>query len=264
MIKITQDEFEKIVTKINEKENFKLDFTYEEYISYIKIIRDKIKYNKNVYKENKKLFNLSELAVLTWGLLAFSTMSFKNNNKDDNLLIVFHALSTQISNNNLAILNLCNSALEYQTGILMRSNIESCYLLLVLMLNKEKRKKYFDTAKLDNDRITWQKEFKTSLLNKEIEKYEQSVFKDDDLLKEMSLNRKSIYEHYSKYTHPSFLVCFLNSYTYSDNPNEILKFNVWGEESTRISKELISLCKLNLIIYLELFYYIVGKIDIKK
>lgn len=66
MVPITQKEFEKIVTKINEKENFKLDFTYEEYISYVKIIRDKIKYNKNVYKENKNLFNLSELAVLTW------------------------------------------------------------------------------------------------------------------------------------------------------------------------------------------------------
>lgn len=97
-----------------------------------------------------------------------------------------------------------------------------------------------------------------------MEKYERSVFKDDDLLKVMSESRKSIYEHYSKYTHPSFLVCLLNSYTYSDNPNEILKFNVWGEESTRISKELISLCELNLIIYLELFYYIVGEINIKK
>ena len=148
VVPITQKEFEKIVTKINEKENFKLDFTYEEYISYVKIIRDKIKYNKNIYKENKNLFNLSELAVLTWWLLAFSTMNFENTNKDDNLLIVFHALTTQISNNNLSILNLCNNALEYQIRILMRSNIESCYLLLTLMFNKEKRKKYFDTARL--------------------------------------------------------------------------------------------------------------------
>lgn len=254
--------FNKILKRINEKESSELEITYEEYKDYISLIKNKIKYNKNIYKENDALFDLCELATLTWGFLAISTLGSKHGSKDENLITIFHALTSQISNNNLAILILINSGLEHQTGAIQKTNYELCYTLLTILLNKEKRKKYFDSARLENDVKVWNEEFKLNMLNEEIQKYENSVLKNEkDITKEMIKVRKEVYKHYSSYIHNSFMTCFLNSYYFE---NDIFTFNIWGEKPIKVKQNLSDLSKHNLVTFLEMFYYIIHNTKIQK
>lgn len=262
---MNKKKFKEIINRINISEKTNLDFSYEEFNGCIKIIKDKINYNKNIYQKNKELYDLSEMCIAICGLLSFSTIGYMNNDTEDKLLMIFNALTAQISNNLLAVVILCNSSLDHQVGILMRSTCELCFTLLVIILNKEKRIKYFDTARLNNERKVWSEEFRLSSLNQELQKNEKEIIKDDEkLINEVKKYREEIYKHYSTYTHNSFLRCLLNSYTYNKDPNKTLKFNVWGEESTRDDMFLVSLCKLCLFTYSELFYYTVKKTKIQK
>lgn len=262
---MTEEKFNKIIKEINITENTNLDFSFKDFNSCVKMIKDKINYNKNIYKKNKELYDLSELCIIIWGLLSFSTIDKTSDDSEDKLPMIFHALTAQISNNLLSIVILCNKSLDHQVGILMRSTCELCFTLLVIILNKEKQIKYFNTARLNNEQQIWKEEFRLSILNQELEKNEKEIIKDDyPLLKEIKKYRSEIYKHYSTYTHNSFLRCLLNSYTYSKNSKETLRFNVWGEESTRDDKFLISLCKLCFFTYSELFYYLVKKTKIQE
>ena len=118
--------FNKILQNIKAKENYELKITYEEYKDFSSLIKNKIRYNKKIYNKYQELFDLCELATLTWGFLGISTLGCKHSDKDEHLITIFHALTTQISNNNLAILILINSGLEHQTGVIQRTNYELC------------------------------------------------------------------------------------------------------------------------------------------
>lgn len=148
---MTEEKFNKIIKEINITENTNLDFSFKDFNSCVKMIKDKINYNKNIYKKNKELYDLSELCIIIWGLLSFSTIDKTSDDSEDKLPMIFHTLTAQISNNLLSIVILCNKSLDHQVGILMRSTCELCFTLLVIILNKEKQIKYFNTARLNNE-----------------------------------------------------------------------------------------------------------------
>lgn len=262
---MTEQVFNDILLKIRKEKNLNSLLDYDKYCQYVHIIKDKVKYNNDIYKANKDLFDLSEMAVLIWGLFAISTADFLNNDDEEHLGMIFHSLTTQISNNMLSILILCNNSLDHQTGIMVRSTSELCFCLLVLLLNKDKRKKYFDTARLNNELEVWNQELKFKDLNNELKKFENILSNQDSFLsKRLSKFRIDIYKEYSEYTHNSFFNCWANSYTYNKNPKVPMHYNLWGEESSRVERFLISLCQLNLFTCLELLQCIVKNIDIKK
>ena len=242
---MTEQVFKNIIFKIKKEKNIIVLMDYNKYCKYIQIIKEKVKYNNDIYSENKDLFDLSEIAVLIWGLFALSIADFLNKD-DEHIGIIFHSLTTQISNNMLSILILCNNSLDHQTGIIMRSTCELCFSLLVLLINKEKRQKYFDTARLNNEIDIWNKEFKLKDLNDESSKFENSISKNTYISKRLSKFRNDIYRKYSEYTHNSFFNCLANSYTYNKNSKELMNYNLWGEKSSRVERFLISLCQLNL------------------
>lgn len=262
---MTEKIYNDIILKIRREKNLNVLMEYNKYCEYIQIIKDKVKYNNSIYNSNKELFELSEIAILIWGLYALSTVDFLKNDDKEHIGMIFHSLTTQISNNMLSILILCNNSLDHQAGVIMRSTCELCFSLIVLMINKDKRKKYFDTARFNNEIEVWNKEFKLKDLNNELIKFENIIFNNNSYLsKRLSKFRNDIYKKYSEYTHNSFFNCCANSYTYNKNYKEPMYYNLWGENSSRVERFLTSLCQLNLFTCLELIQYISKNIEIKR
>jgi len=135
--------YKELLEQVKTKEGLEIDMSYDEYVSYVEILKDKINYNDDVYnksKENQVLFTLTEIATLVWGLFGLATTNFLEQKDDNYIGIIFHSMTTQISNNLLSILILCNNSLDMQSGIMIRSTCELCYTLLVVLVNYEKRK----------------------------------------------------------------------------------------------------------------------------
>lgn len=244
--------FNKIIENISYGQKEKIDFDYGKYLGYIEEIKHKINYNEKIYIENETNFDLAEISILFWGLLALYTGKIKN---DEKIGIILQSLSTQISNNILTLVILCNESLDFQCGLIMCSTIELCFTLLVLLLNNDKREKFFDAIKNNNESYTWYKEFRLKDIIKELEKHEKVIFNDDlSIEKEINSNRKAIYEYYSKYTHNTFFMCYSNSYTMPKNvesSDEMLQYNLWGIYSSRVRKFLDEVNQLSFITILE-------------
>lgn len=263
---MNEETYNKLLKQIKKKENLEINMSYEEYASYIKMLKEKIKYNDEVYnqsRENQILFSLTEIATLVWGLFSFATINYLKNKDDSYIGIIFHSMTTQISNNLLAILILCNNSLDMQSGIMVRSTYELCYTLLVVLLNKEKRKKYIYAGQTGKEMKIWNEEFKFNQLNEELKQYETKITKNNKYIKKvLSSHRKSIYRHYSEYTHCSFLSCWINSYEYNENSNAY--YNIWGDKSSRVKKYLVTICELNLLTFFNLFKIMEENIEIQK
>ncbi len=255
--------YHKLIEKVREKGDMEIDMTYEEYVSYFQILKEKINYNIDIYNNNQVLFELGEIATLIWGLFGFSVNNFLENDKEK-IGIVFHSMATQISNSMLSILILCNQSLDMQSGIMIRSTCELCYTLLVVLINKEKRKKYIEAAQKQQENKIWNEEFRFKDLNKELQIFEAKITNNDKLVKkELSQFRRSIYTHYSEYTHNSFLTCLVNSYERNDDSSASMCYNIWGEKSSRVKKYLNAVADLNFFTLLDLFNYIIKNLEIK-
>ena len=238
--------FENIKKRIENKYNRKFNFTYDNYKDYICNIENKVNYNIDIYNKNEKYFILSEIAIIIWGLIGvtFSDV-FKDNER---ISIIIHSLSTQISNNILGILLLINNSLDFQCGIILRNYIELNLTLMVTIINKEKRIKYFEAIKFDKETKVWHDEFKMEDMLEELKKFEDVIAKDDVWIsKTLKKYRKKNYKYFSKYTHNAFFMCFVNSYTYPKHNNQQLKYNLWGEYSTRAKMILSEINEMNFI-----------------
>lgn len=261
-----EEVYKELLEQVKTKEGLEIDMSYDEYTSYIEILKEKINYTDNVYnhsEENQVLFTLTEIATLVWGLFGLATVDFFEQKDDSYIGVIFHSMTTQISNNLLSILILCNNSLDMQSGIMIRSTCELCYTLLVVLVNDDKRKKYVEAGQTGNELKIWNEEFKFNQLNEELKNFEASLTKNNKYVKkQLTFHRKNIYRHYSEYTHSSFLSCWINSYEYNDsNPSY---YNIWGEKSSRVKKYLTSINELNLFTFLDLFNFIVKNIEIKK
>ncbi len=78
---------------------------------------------------------------------------------------VYETLFTNISNDCIAIIKLLDRGFESQAKILTRNLFELVYTLLVLIINKDRCKAYFDSAKLENQYEVWNKYIRMSKLN---------------------------------------------------------------------------------------------------
>ncbi len=117
------------------------------------------------------------------------------------------------------------SGFEFQARILARNLFELVYTLLVVIINKDKCKAYFESAKLENSYDTWNKYFRMSKLNEELYNFEK---KDDSEFAEMmKKSRKNTYGQYSSYAHNDFMYCFIVCHS-TERENDIVNYNLWG------------------------------------
>lgn len=198
--------------------------SYEEFAAFIKEMKS---IKPEVNKEMKAEKRTTELYALSSGLLALALESSKENIQEQlkNYSTVYETLFTNISNDCLAIIKLLESGFEFQARILTRNLFELVYTLLVVIVNKDKCKAYFDSARLENSYDVWNKYIRMSKLNEELYNFEKKS--DSEYAEMMKEARKRIYSQYSSYAHNDFMYCFIGCHS-TDQTNEMVNYNLWG------------------------------------
>lgn len=209
---------------------------------------------KKHYSKEKEI---SELYALCTGLIAcaiyFSNEDIDEKYKKDSL--VYFSLLTNISNDILSVVNLIDNGFEFQANIIMRNLFELVYSFLVVLINKEIRIKYFDSAKFENEYTIWNKYFRMSKLNDELSKYEKEIF-DKDFANELKDKRIEAYKRYSSYSHNDCLTCYIGCHSpdrlhYSEEDPHLF-YNLWGAYNYDANKILNS---LNYLMWMSFMYF---------
>ncbi|WP_238861115.1 hypothetical protein [Clostridium sp. YIM B02569] len=198
--------------------------------------------DKSVSSEFNDIIEVSKMGCLVLGLLALFFKNSEKSNKVKGENVVYSSLLTTIANNSLAIMKLILIGFDYQVGILLRSTYELFFTLLTIMLDKKKCDLYYDSARLNNSNEIWRDNFRMKDMNAELEGYENSITNNSEL-KFFKKWRKTNYSYYSKFVHNSFFTCFSHCHTYSNSnePEDLLKYNLWGGNVTRVQIYLTSL-----------------------
>lgn len=196
--------------------------------------------DESEYIEDKDTIEISKMGSLIVGLLA---MVFKECQEEE--ASVYAALLTTIANNIVAITKLITSGLDYQVGILLRNTYELYFILINVMIDKNKCKRYFDSVRLQNESEIWADDFKFENLEDTISKYEDKVYKNQnkDFVGEWRNKNKKFYSRLAK---NSMYRCQIDSYAHCDSSeeSEILRYNLWGGKVTRIDMYLSRLNEL--------------------
>lgn len=259
MKKSDYDFYYKKLFKKNENEEYKVA-SYKE-LKKLFYNMEKGKEIKEVkYKEAKEIARLYALAT---GLIAMSIhVSYdfiEDKYKNDS--IIYSSLLTNISNDIIAIIKLIDNGFEFQANNLFRNLIELLYIFLVMLINKQKRNEYFDSARLENSYSVWQKNTRMSKLNDELSKYEKTIL-NEELQKKMKEQRTRMYRYYSSCAHNDFSsVCLwchsLNKEVSSEN-SSYFKYNLWGIYNYR-AKEILEALNRLMWIYSTYFKNIITK-----
>lgn len=249
-----EKDYKKIYKKAFNYPNAKIS-TFEELKNFLFEMKKEQPKLKRHYKKEREI---SELYALCSGFIAcafyFSEEHIINEEyKHDS--IIYFSLLTNISNGILSVVELVENGFEYQANILIRNVYELVYTFLIVLINKEKRIKYFDSAKLENEYTTWNQNFRMSKLNDELLKYEKTIF-DKDFAEELKIKRIKSYQEYSSYSHNDYIRCYLGCYSpdrihYSDE-EPILRYNLWGTYNYDAKKILSS---LNYLMWMSFRYF---------
>lgn len=198
--------------------------SYDELMDFLKDMKSvKPKTNNEIKNEKRK----TECYALSCGLLALALENgdYVTNEDLKHYSTVYQTLFTNISNDCLSIISMIDNGFEFQARILARNLFELIYILLVTVINKEKCKKYFESAGLENGYESWNKYFRVSKLNEELYNYEKE--EDIEFAEMMKNIRKKTYSEYSSYAHNDFLYCFIGCHS-TDRKTEFTHYNLWG------------------------------------
>lgn len=247
-------DYSKIYNKAFNYPNAKIS-TYEELKEFLFEIRKEKPKLKRHYKKEKEI---SELYALCSGFIACSfyfSMEDIANEEYRHDIVVYFSLLTNISNDILSVIDLVENGFEFQANILIRNLFELVYTFLVVLINKEKRIKYFDSARLENEYAIWNQNFRMSKLNDELLKYEKTIF-DKEFAEELKVKRTKTYQEYSSYSHNDCIRCYLGCHSpnrihYSDE-EPILRYNLWGVYNYDAKKILSS---LNYLMWMSFMYF---------
>lgn len=197
--------------------------SYDELIDFLKEMKSvKPKTNNEIKNEKRK----TECYALSCGMLALALENRDDETNEDlkHYITVYQTLFTNISNDCLSIINMIDNGFEFQARILSRNLFELIYTLLVVIINKDKCRKYFE-AGAENGYEIWNKYFRVSKLNEELYDYEKQ--EDIELAKMMVNIRKKTYSEYSSYAHNDFIYCFIGCHS-TDRKTEFTNYNLWG------------------------------------
>ena len=245
-------EYNKIYKEVLKKSNKKLSPYRKLKSFYRQMKRLKPRSNRH-YKKEKEIAQWYALGI---GLLACSIDIQTDKEKEEyqHDSVVYFSLLTNIANDILSVVNLVDNGFEFQANNIIRNFIELIYTFLVVLLNPEKRKEYYDSGMLQNEYNVWSRNFKMSKLNEEIAKYDSKVM-DEDLIIELRKMRKETYESYSSYNHNDYDICVLSCYSpnrkkSTEDPD--LEYNLWGACNYNGKNILES---LNRIVWMTMLYF---------
>lgn len=240
-----KEKFINMQSQITKKYGLDISIEPDDIQEYLELINSWGNRNKSMKQKDKIELEISQLHCVCWGLFHLSTGTART--KEDTIIYDYiHKINTClgtltgiIANSILAITKLTCSGLDFQSGVALRSLFETSFILLAIMIDKEKCEACFNSANLDNEYVVWNKHFKMSRLNDVLKKFETNLNLNDDLDFLIKWRQKN-YRFYSEYTHSSFFRCYVNNYGHLgiDNENKVMPSVLWGENITRISDTL--------------------------
>ncbi len=232
--------YHKIYKDLSQKMNKEFIIKYKNLKEYISFLKENYHINKKEYED---LEEISKLYSVRWGLLAMSFFNEEGITEEiQHYKVVYESITSTLANNCLAILELAKLGLDFQCNVLTRNTYELCFLLLVVLIDKEKCMEYFDTARKGNEYEIWSKNFRFKKLNERLEEYEKTLGKKE--ISFLSDWRKKQYSYYSGYMHNDFFKCRFKSYVVDQENKENLKFNLWGRYNDMINQTLEQLTDL--------------------
>lgn len=250
--------------KIIRKRGIDISIRPEDIQGYLELIKSWGNWKKAMGKKGEKELEITELYCVYWGLLHLSTtVGARENTTASNyahkINACVHALTGTVANGILAITKLACSGLDFQSGVIFRSLFETSFILLTIMIDKEKCEAYFNSANKDNERVVWNKHFRMGKLNAALREFEKEISPDGGL-GFLSKWREKNYRFYSEYAHSSFFWCYTNNFGHADfdNENKIMPSILWGENATRIFKTLNHLNELMFYVSM-VFSKIIGR-----
>ena len=248
------EKYRKMLEKINEKISC--------YAEIEKVYKQVMNQQPKIIKYYKKDKEIAQWYAFSIGLFAcsinFQEEKTKEEYREDK--IVYFSLLTNISNDILAIVKLVDNGFEFQANLIMRNLIELLYTLLVVLINKEKRKEYFDSGMLQNEYSVWNKNFRMNKMSEELAKYESKIF-DEKIREELKVMRKQTYQYYSSYIHNDYAFCVLSCYSpKQENSKEepSLEYNLWGKYNYA-GKKILKELNINLWMIMLYFKHIISK-----
>lgn len=249
--------YKKIYKNKSETEPGNEIFSYREIKEFFDNMGNLKPRNKIIYKKEREIAQLYAISIGFIALAIYlSDDDIKEEYKHDST--VYFSLLTNISNDILGIVTLVDNGFEFQAKILFRNLMELVYTFLIMIINNQKRKEYFDSGRLENAYAIWQKNLKMSKLNEELSNYENIVF-DDELQKEMKEKRTELYKYYSSFVHNDFIYTFISCFSFNKK-TEDLNYNLWGTYNYG-GKDILE--SLNILIWIYLMYFknIIAKTD---
>lgn len=170
--------------------------------------------------------SLAKMGIYCFGLMAFinskeeaSEQLFKTNWIDESGIpdpnFIFESTMIQISNYSFSIFNLIQLGLDNPARSLIRILTELFHQSLVLFSNPQDMLNYTvpDTSKESNE--MWFKLFGKGKLTRKLEKLEDQLGFDKQLILELRETRKSNFEFYSQAVHNSCLATVVGSQAWS-------------------------------------------------
>lgn len=211
------------------------------------------------YKKDKEI---AQWYALSMGLFACSINFQEEKEKEEYRedAIVYFSLLTNISNAILAIVQLVDNGFEFQANLIMRNLMELLYTLLVVLINKEKRKEYFDSGMLQNEYSVWNKNFRMTRMSEELSEYESDFF-DEEFIEKLRVMRKEIYQYYSSYIHNDYAFCALSCYSPKQDDSDeepYLEYNLWGRYNYA-GKKILNELNRNMWIIMLYFKHIISR-----
>ena len=248
------EKYRKMLEKINEKISC--------YAEIEKVYKQVMNQQPKIIKYYKKDKEIAQWYAFSIGLFACS-INFQEEKAEQEYRedrIVYFSLLTNISNDILAIVKLVDNGFEFQANLIIRNLIELLYTLLVALINKEKRKEYFNSGMLQNEYSVWNKNFRMNKMSEELAKYESKIF-DEKIREELKVMRKQTYQYYSSYIHNDYAFCVLSCYSpKQENSKEepSLEYNLWGKYNYA-GKKILKELNINLWMIMLYFKHIISK-----
>lgn len=248
------EKYRKMLEKINEKISC--------YVEIEKVYKQMMNQHPKTIKHYKKDKEIAQWYAFSIGLFACS-INFQEEKAEQEYRedrIVYFSLLTNISNDILAIVKLVDNGFEFQANLIIRNLIELLYTLLVALINKEKRKEYFNSGMLQNEYSVWNKNFRMNKMSEELAKYESKIF-DEKIREELKVMRKQTYQYYSSYIHNDYAFCVLSCYSpKQENSKEepFLEYNLWGKYNYA-GKKILKELNINLWMIMLYFKHIISK-----
>lgn len=201
---------------------------------------------KDSYKDVRKYLN-EEISLAYLGIKTLSILSLNIQRNEDKCQSIPQGwidcwlignMIIQLTNYSLAALNLVEAGLESSAKSIVRSIYEISFLIIALLIDKERMNLYIQSLDRKEEVKLWRSHFAFKHLNNALTELEKELGFPEELRKDIENKRLSTYQYYSQSIHNSFISSIWGSYSVEPSNTDTLNCNLFGKHSLTV-KEVI-------------------------